>query len=64
MMTILPHHLNVVTTLTSGKVSYVPVPSDDQEESALQEFSEDKSQLLVQGGVLLVDDEIVTLVVD
>lgn len=61
MTTLLPGHINLVTTLTAGIVGY-KVPLIDQ--SSLQELNQKKNTVIITGGLAVVEDDVVTLVVE
>ena len=58
---ILPGHINLVTTLKPGLVAYLP---DVWSQSALQEFTEHSLTVPVQAWLAMVEDDVVTIVIE
>lgn len=61
MTTILPGHINLVTTLATGSIAY-KIPVLDQ--SSLQELNHKKHTVAIVGGLAVVEDNVITLVVE
>ena len=57
-ITILPWHVNLVTTLQEGNLAYKPVRTD---RSALQEMTEKKTTIPVKGWLAMIESDVVTI---
>lgn len=55
---ILPGHINLVTTLVSGIVAYLP---DVEWQSSLEQFTEQSIKLPIQGGIAMIEDNVITI---
>lgn len=55
---ILPWHINLVTPLVSGKISYLPI---EDGLSSLETFADNHVSLLIDGGLAMIDNDIITI---
>ena len=58
---ILPGHINLVTTLMPWSVAYLP---DVVGQSALEQFTEQSIKIPVQGWLAMIEDDVVTVVIE
>ncbi len=58
IITILPWHINLVTTLQEGTLSYVPLRTD---RSALQEMTDKKTTVPIKGWLAMIESDVVTI---
>jgi hypothetical protein len=50
--------MNLVTPLVSGKISYLPI---EDGLSSLETFADNHVSLLIDGGLAMIDNDIVTI---
>ena len=60
---ILPGHLNLVTTLLPGNLEYI-VTHKDQSNSALESFANQYDTIAVQWGLVMIEDDVITTVLE
>ena len=59
---ILPGHINLVTTLLSWNLEYIPNSKGNS--WALESFSDQSEVIQIQWGLLMIEDDIITTVVE
>ena len=60
-MTVLPHHANTITSLTSGKIIYTPIKNHT--ETALEQFSDHEKTISIPWGMCQIKDNTVEIIV-
>lgn len=63
LLGIFPGHINLVSPILTGQVSYLPVASDGPK-SALESFADETQYVDIQAGMLMVDHDVVTVIID
>lgn len=58
---ILPKHMNVVTPLSAGDLSYIPSKAPT---SALDEFADHTERIQIPGGLAMIENDMVTVIVE
>ena len=58
MIGIFPGHMNIVTRLVSGTITYLP---SDKATSILDSFADHRHTIEVGGGLAMIEDDVITV---